>query len=298
MMPSQITLNKMSGHAYKGPQRVGIELELENFPLEPNFIYTAITKNKWSITTDGSLRNHGIELRCAEPMTLDVVRATLPKVLEHILKVSKDNGRTPDPSYRCSTHVHVDMGAYSVEQMHNIMGMYLILEPYLFQRFNIRANSNFCVPLYKSTVMRRWYSCVDAVYSVRPMEGMNALAHREIRHVSEMWAKYTALNLSRLRDLGTFEWRHAPAWITPEPIMAWTTWVATFTEMAANVNIIKEIDGYLQTPVRYTSDVMDFPTFMLGENTMDAHEAVLIQFIDSLERRETLRQAMKLEWWR
>ncbi|MFW3388497.1 UNVERIFIED_CONTAM: hypothetical protein RF648_21140, partial [Kocuria sp. CPCC 205274] len=80
-----------------GTHLAGVEIELENLAIEhPSFRY-------WTAKNDGSLRNNGMEFVCSHPWGgVDLYNAAVE--IDGFLF-----GNNPDDTWRCSTHVHVDV---------------------------------------------------------------------------------------------------------------------------------------------------------------------------------------------
>ncbi len=125
-LPTRQVLQEVSSTLLVSDDRVGVEVELENVPL--NSRLRSATDTRWEIKEDGSLRNYGVEFVFAEPMFgEDVVNTirNLPHVFQQL-------GIRPNISERCSVHVHLDVRDLEYNQLLNLVVTYLLCEPYFF----------------------------------------------------------------------------------------------------------------------------------------------------------------------
>lgn len=185
----------------------GLECEIEH-------ISDYALPNGWQASDDGSLRNNGVEF-ISSPSNRE-------KLIEEFSALHKNieykKSRFFDPfSERTSVHVHVNCLDLTKSQVKNIVLLYCLFEPFFFELADKkRANNIHCVPLsetYLPTYLR---------FSLEKLMGT--------------WSKYTALNLCRLGDLGTLEFRHMPGTSDVSLIEQWicvleNLWVAGQTHM-------------------------------------------------------------------
>lgn len=157
----------------------GLECEIE-----------AIPKNKYAgysifaIKEDGSLRNGGAEY-VSIPERRDLLAAEF-KALQDWLKL--DYSKDPF-SHRTSVHVHVNVASLTARQAKNMLLLYALFEEFFFSMVKPERRANIhCVPLTETH--------------------LPSLYHKDISFIAARWSKYSALNLCRLADLGTFEFRH------------------------------------------------------------------------------------------
>lgn len=156
----------------------GVECEIEGAidPTPPLHFKT---------TQDHSLRNGGLEFVSHHPVTRpELVKAF--KELHAGLVFSPDC----DPfSFRTSTHVHVNCQGLSIPQARTLVLLYALFEELLFSMTKPeRRNNIHCVPLTETHLTGHY--------------------KKPITYLHEKWHKYTALNIKRLSDLGTMEFRH------------------------------------------------------------------------------------------
>jgi Putative amidoligase enzyme len=191
---------------------VGVELEIENWSGSGRAI------QGWNYTEDGSLRNDGRELVSTPIKT---------KFLEHHLdKVWATHGISGDNySERCSTHVHVNVLPFSLNQLKVLCLIYQIVERLLFRWVaNGREESIFCVPWYQSGVTPR---LVDKMA-------------RNSDSTIAGWVKYTALNLLPVMNQGTVEFRHLHGTCDTQTILQWVKLISRMV-MYAEKHTLKEV---------------------------------------------------------
>ena len=171
---------------------VGIEVELENIPRAEH------TLDYWRVTRDGSLRDSGIEFILAHPTCGQTLIDALAE-LGNYLKDTKAKA-----SDRTSVHVHLDFRSNTVEQTFQFLMMYAILERTLikYSGGESRANSIYCIPLYKSLETIREWGQLNAKVIKGNTNKVHACANAIDR--SE---KYAACNIKPLSSFGSVEIR-------------------------------------------------------------------------------------------
>lgn len=171
---------------------VGIEVELENIPR------AAETLDYWRVTRDGSLRDNGIEFILAHPtcgQTLIDALSELGAYLEHTKAKASD---------RTSVHVHLDFRSNTVSQTFQFLMMYAIIERTLIKYAGgeARANSIYCIPLYKSfETIREWGSLNE-----KAIKGNTNVQHA-CQYSVRSAEKYAACNIKPLGNFGSIEIR-------------------------------------------------------------------------------------------
>ena len=146
---------------------------------------------------DHSLRNGGVEY-VSIPLTRDDLLLKFEQ-LHATLKLKPEN----DPfSHRTSTHVHVNCLSMPVADVRTMVLLYALFEECFFLQVKpIRRENIHCVPLTETPL--------PAIYK------------KDIMGMWKMWSKYTALNLKRLSDLGTVEFRHMHGTGDKEEMAVW-----------------------------------------------------------------------------
>lgn len=172
-----------------GQNLAGIEIELENMTVSPpNFNY-------WEAKSDGSLRNSGMEFVCSSPWGgRDLYNAAIE--IDSFLF-----GNSPDESWRCSTHVHVDVRNMNVPQLKRLILAYIVYERILFKCSGWhRYKNNFCVALGfaqdQLSILARAWDKDDEDF---------------LRTIVSSWDKYTSLNLLPMGNFGSVEFRISEA---------------------------------------------------------------------------------------
>lgn len=157
---------------------MGLECEVESVRS-----FSSELSYGWSMTDDGSLRNNGKEFLSGAKPRVDLLngfRDLHAKIIPH---------KFPKFSERTSIHVHVNCQNLTVEQVQNIVLMYALYEEMFF---------NLCDPSRRHNI-----HCVPLTETYLP-----ALYKTGLDNMLSRWHKYTALNIKRLTDLGTIEFRH------------------------------------------------------------------------------------------
>lgn len=194
-------------------QGVGIEVEVENHQLKKH-----ANAQVWVLKGDGSLRNNGVEY-----ITLPIAARWAPAALEDLLSSSLDNACCFGP--RTSIHVHLDMQQYQTQEVMDVVLLYTMLEG-LFYKFTGRGRIKniYCVPVFDTSLLK----------------GQAVRGH--MGATTEVWSKYSGLNLVRLRDLGTLEFRHMHGTFDVRKISIWIrllTKLCTYTQKMGTEHIRK-----------------------------------------------------------
>jgi len=155
----------------------GLECEIEG-------VTNPVNHGIFHPVPDGSLRNNGIEF-----LSIPSSRAALMEGFTELhskLVFQKD----VDPfSVRTSTHVHVNCSTLGLDQARIMVLLYALFEECFFMMVKPNRRDNIhCVPLTETPLPREY--------------------KKPLPNLVERWSKYTALNLKRLKDLGTMEFRH------------------------------------------------------------------------------------------
>lgn len=175
---------------------MGIELELEGFSSGNQRAAQDFLGSDWAVTSDGSLRNGGVEFVTNGGKGGAALVACFERMHDLLSRVNYD------ASFRCSTHMHINMLDFTFNQVARFLLAYTCAEPVLFTFCgNYRKSSNFCVPVCESLpfhkrLISRLY---DDAISARSGQSCN---------------KYTAMNFLPLFSggndraaLGTVEFR-------------------------------------------------------------------------------------------
>jgi hypothetical protein len=205
-----------------GTDRVGVEIELENLAQLSGY-RSRQEMTYWNIETDGSLRNHGIEfITKGDGVGGDVLYRAAEEV-ESFLQ-----GMNPDPSWRCSTHIHVDVRDLNLDQLKLFVLAYVYFERFIFKESGWkRYKSNFCMPLGLAMDL------VPTVSTLFKYENIQEF----MLHANQCWPKYTAMNLSVVNTFGTYEFR------MPSPTYRTMDLIKTSNRFLALKRVAKEWKG-------------------------------------------------------
>jgi hypothetical protein len=171
----------------------GIEIEIEN---------ARLLRDKfgvWSTREDGSLRN-GIEY-----VSVPLRGNEVSWALDHLFAaLGKSNHFSP----RTSVHIHLNVQPLKPEQLIAIILTYLAIEPLLY-RFvgHDREKSQFCVPLYQTTILNDFLEFWNSHISVGRFNWGNS--------------RYAGLNLDAIRKFGTIEFRQLNGTNDVNKILNW-----------------------------------------------------------------------------
>lgn len=257
------------------PQAFGVEVELENFILRDDQSPKDIGQEYhcWGTTTDGSLRNSGIEL-ISVPFFIDAI----DQVESEFNDILKKSLEMPEASARCGVHVHVDAFGWTVPELCNVLMMYLVVERALFAVSGNRDSSNFCVPLNASEVHGHLlrYAQQGSIVRMSP--------YRAILNLSDTTRKYSALNLNPLMAQGTIEFRHHEGTDDFKDIRNWIKCIS---------NLVKISRGF--------SSFLECMNFIVELNTNSAYTNLLHRLFegtpftnlaDSSEQCSSIRKAV------
>jgi hypothetical protein len=161
----------------------------------------------WTVTDDGSLRNNGKEFLSGPKAKEDMLAGF--RHLHTTIRVDQ----YPKFSDRTSIHVHANCQNLTTDQVVNIIKMYALYEEMFFYMCEPHRRHNIhCVPLTETYL--------PALYSTG------------LSNMLERWHKYTALNIKRLSDLGTIEFRHMEGHDDVNKLNNWLTIIENLFNLA------------------------------------------------------------------
>ena len=177
-----------------GLARLGFEVELEggdgDWPEIPG----------WEIKDDGSLRGHRAEYIFAGPQG---GQEAIDSLNEFGVAMAEYG---PEPTFRCSTHVHMDMRTADWNVVEKTVLAYMVFEDAFFDHCEAyRRNSNFCIPFMNND----WFSSTFG----RRILGQTREGNKFEGAIR--WSKYSALNLQVLANFGSIEFRGSHALTSP-----------------------------------------------------------------------------------
>lgn len=218
---------------------VGIEIEIENTTLSRNSAQRMVQHTNWVCEGDGSLRGYAAyELKTNGPVDISGLTGTLNQAYPVLANSSG--------SWRAAVHVHVNMANTNAHQRAMALGLAMIFDRGLFYRFSPeRVESNFCVPLM--------HKQEDVMATLRRLlSGMDTPIH---------YGKYSSVNLSRLGDLGTFEFRHMRTPETDGTVDSVTGMIETITKFARACHYLCTLPR--SYPVGVRSKIAHYPAYIL-----------------------------------
>lgn len=189
---------------------VGIELEVEGQNLPAAVPH-------WQSKPEGSLQD-GVEY-ITKPIKADVVKQYVDGLNEFITKTI---GATIKPSYRCSTHIHMNVLPETIEDVLGILVIFTMFEPVLLKLCGPNRDGNlFCLSSYDTGDMA---SSFEKLCSTLHNYAVHGWGYER--------GKYSALNTGRLFDLGTLEARCFPLSVDGSQVSEWVSWLLRIRDMA------------------------------------------------------------------
>lgn len=192
----------------------GIEIETEGVDL-PQGKITKTFEGK----PDGSLR-HGMEY-ISKVISHEAVEPSVNDLQEALNKY----GANIRPSYRSSTHIHMNYCDKSFQDVLGMMVLWSIVEPVVFRQMEGREGSLFCVSSYDSGELPQFIDlfCKDIASNFN-LRGFQPRG------------KYSSLNISRLGPneyaaLGSLEFRVFPTTLDGSRIKTWCNWLVNMARI-------------------------------------------------------------------
>lgn len=224
----------------------GVEIEMEGRRLNADLM-------GWDVHQDGSLRN-GVEYVFDGPKKL-AKGISLVQELYHTW--DRQEARL-EPSYRCSTHVHVNVSDWNVKEVQAAVFAYHLLEDLFLTRVHQdRKDNRFAVSGRYSKELER-----------NPLWGGNPQDIRE-----EVY-KYSSLNTATLNKYGTLEFRSLHASKDSAIVV---DWLHTLNYFMTNV---KEMGSVANVVKAFNEDRLAFAKKLVATRWCDAERARL----EDLER--------------
>lgn len=167
---------------------------------------------------DGSLRNNGWEYTTAFPVDRGATIQQFKGLYDTDLKFHKDAEKH---SERTSTHVHLNVSNMELEHIKQLVLLYALYEEFFFAMVKpCRRDNIHCVPLTETHL--------PAKYSGSILQLVGA------------WSKYTGLNLLRMQDLGTVEFRHLHGTSDEKELNTWLHVLENLCKVSQRIIITPE----------------------------------------------------------
>lgn len=205
---------------------LGVEIELENALQIYNDKGSSF--GAWTLKSDGSLRNGGIEFVLTRPLG----GAKLAKALSDITTMLAEY--QPDKSWRCSTHVHINIKDFTVAQLKRLILTMTVFEKVMFKcGAQNRYKNNFCIPY---DVAQEQILTLSDYWDLDGSEFID--------RVSRRWSKYSSLNLKPMTTLGSVELRIGNAETEFDELLSMCNRLLTLKALAADWE--GDDEGYVQ----------------------------------------------------
>lgn len=197
--------NKETDELIDSTTLLGVEIEVERYhkPYDLNHIYAGY----WTAKKDDSLRNNGMEMVFAEPLSgadaISAVRWICKQAETCKWAISKLTG----------LHVHVDIRNLELEQFRNFCAVYSLTEPLIYHWIGRgRYENMFCLPWYMAETDLKTISRI-----VKEGEADPARARQFLESIS----KYSGCNINAVHKFGTAEFRMMETTFDAARIIDW-----------------------------------------------------------------------------
>lgn len=186
-------------------QQIGLEIEAEGVDADRAIAWTGRGSSvHWTATRDSSLHDFGLEFVFRKPL----YGKSLWDAIHNFCDFAKEGKYRV--SERTGIHVHLDISDMEMSQLINMLSIYAVLEPCLFEwEGNRRQENIYCIPWGMSTFAAKQVSrLVSGIHPKKIMDMGNRY-------------KYSALNLSAIPKFCTVEYRHLRTVYDPRKIIEW-----------------------------------------------------------------------------
>lgn len=245
---------------------LGIELEMEGRGLINTDgavadLSGSSTGARWSAKHDGSLRNGGIEYVLTTPCSV----AEIDPLVTGLFDKLKLAGSRIENSNRCSTHVHVNVGAQRINKLTSIIVLWGIFEEFLIRWHGVnRTRNHFCLSFKDSkTTLNSW---------------LGMLRNGQFPN-QDSGAKYSALNILPLWRFGSFEFRCGQEPDDPAKVILWGKFLHYLVQYAVNK---------YENPNQIAYDISDKTAIVLLEEIC-SQDPALLPFYKEIINGETDR---------
>jgi hypothetical protein len=235
-------LNKPAQELVLPDQALGIEIELEKCPVQPNRGIELLPEgiaHYWNSHEDGSLHDNGVEFTFKEPLFGEDIINALTGFFDsaHIKRMKA--------SLRTGIHVHMDARDLSRHQLLGLVAYYIMFEPALYEWVGEgRHANNFCIPWYKyqGSLERAERILVELRrFSIGESDGNDRALT-----ACENFEKYAGLNLKALGTYGSVEFRQLQTVLDYGVVKNWMNILMSLKKAAmdapeSTVTIINEV---------------------------------------------------------
>jgi len=221
---------------------VGIEIEAEGLNLQ------FVDSDLWRTEDDGSLRGAYPTERAEF-----VLRSPIPagNVEDAITTLSElQHGAKFNFSFRCSVHVHVNIGGLTYQEFLAYLYLCMLLEEPLMNLCGEERKANrFCLRI------------VDAEGYLQYLMHLFTNGPKSILDIREDNVRYSAINIGSVKKYGSLEFRGMHGTLDVPLITAWTQTLYRLREVARKYgDPIAVHDAFVKT------DTLKFATACLGKN--------------------------------
>jgi hypothetical protein len=212
---------------------VGLEIEVEGRHLPDDVV-------GFRKMGDGSLRGESAEFVFKGPTS----RIGTGRRVNKLFNAYKERGTRLDNSYRCSSHVHLNVQEFTMTQVVNLFVLYAIFEEYLVKYCGEEREGNlFCLRIR------------DAEYTTALLRKAIETSNYGLLDTEEI--RYGAVNLSALGKYGSVEFRSMRGVDSPEEILTWIDLLLSLhkaaQEYASPKDILKEFS--ISGPRKFASGI-------------------------------------------
>lgn len=191
---------------------IGIEIEVEGADSRLN-----LDQELWRMTSDGSLRNNGLELVSTPLFGEDVVTA-LQAAESELTKAAAII------STRCGLHIHIDVSAFTTDQLLSMSCALALVEKFIYKYVGEDRRDNiFCLPLSDTALLLPFYNNIKYGHD-------NSSIVRAIKKTQ----KYSGFNILPILTQGSVEFRHHKGTFSTEEIIAWINIIMRIREAGLN----------------------------------------------------------------
>lgn len=221
----------VAGQLLSAYHLLGIEVEMEGVT---NSSAAARHMTHWDIKEDGSLRDNGREFVLRRPLS---GRNLEEAIAQYYHAKGFASSATWVASHRCGIHIHSDVRDLTTLQYGRLLALSLLLDEYLFDTYNSewRKSINFCRSVAHDN--RMIMLSRNLMTDDRQTNIVIGVPER---------TKYMSLNLCRVVDLGSIEYRHFTSELTQEQMLAVCDDIQHLKKFAMLDNIRDGYDAFKQ----------------------------------------------------